>query len=211
MGGEHRARAGDLERGVEVEAGAVVGDGQLADPFEPEEAGVALVGVKDLGLLGAGDARVRAEGADAADAEQELLEEAVLGGPAVQPVGDLTKRTRVVLDVGVEQEQRHPPDLGDEDAGGQLVLTRDRDPHLGGTAVRLTQQRDRKAVGVEHRVGLLLPALAGERLAEVAVAVEQADADQRDAEVAGRLEVVTRKDPEPAGVLRQHRGDAVLR
>ena len=76
---------------------------------------------------------------------------------------------------------------------------------------RLAQQRDRQAVGVEHRVGLLLPALAGERLAEVAVAVEQADADQGDAEVARRLEVVTREDPEPAGVLRQHRGDAVLR
>ena len=80
----------------------------------------------------------------------------------------------------------------------------------GALAVGVAQQRDRQPVGVEHRVGLLLPALAGERLLEVAVPVEQADADDRDAEVAGRLEVVAGQDAEAAGVLRQHGGDAEL-
>jgi hypothetical protein len=65
-------------------------------------------------------------------------------------------------------------------------------------------------VRVEDRVALLLPALPGKRLDEVAAAVEQADADERDAEVAGRLEVVAGQDPEATGVLRQHRGDAEL-
>ncbi len=55
---------------------------------------------------------------------------------------------------------------------------------------------------------LLLPALAGEALAEVAVPVEQADADERDAQVAGGLEVVTGQDAEAAAVLRQGGGDA---
>ena len=50
VGGEDGAGAGHLERGVEVEARAVLGDGELADPLEAEEAGVALVGVEDLGL-----------------------------------------------------------------------------------------------------------------------------------------------------------------
>ena len=68
----------------------------------------------------------------------------------------------------------------------------------------------RQLVGVEDGVALLLPAVAVERLLEVAVAVEQADADERDAEVGGRLEVVAGEDAEPAGVLRQHRGDAEL-
>ena len=167
--GEDRAGAGDLERGVEVEARAAFGHGELADPLEPEEAGVALVGVEDLGLLGAGDPRVGAQRADATDAEQQLLEQAVLDGAAVQPVGDLTERSGVVLDVGVEQQQRHPPDLRDEDARGELVLARDGDPDLRRGAVLLTQQGDRQPVGVEDRVALLLPALAGELLAEVAV------------------------------------------
>ncbi len=57
---------------------------------------------------------------------------------------------------------------------------------------------------------LELPAVAGERLAEVARAIEQSDADDRDAEVAGRLQVIAGEDAEPAGVLRQHLGDAEL-
>ena len=57
---------------------------------------------------------------------------------------------------------------------------------------------------------LLLPAVAGEGLAEVAVPVEQPDADQRYAEVAGGLEMVAGEDAEAAGVLRQGGGDAEL-
>ena len=77
-------------------------------------------------------------------------------------------------------------------------------------AVLLAEQRDGQLVGVEDGVLLELPALAGERLLEVAGVVEQADADQRDAEVAGGLEVVAGQDAEAAGVLREHRGDAEL-
>ena len=122
MRGEHRAGAGDLEGGVEVEARAAVGHGELADALEPEEAGVALVGVEDLGHVGPGDPRVRAQRADAADAEQQLLEQAVLGRAAVQPVGDVAERDRVVLDVGVEQQQRHPSDLRHPDARRELAV-----------------------------------------------------------------------------------------
>ena len=85
----------------------------------------------------------------------------------------------------------------------------DRD--LDRRAVDLAQQRERELVGVDDRVPLLLPALAGQRLTEVPVAVEQAHADDRHAEVARGLQVVAGQDPEPAGVLRQHRGDAELR
>ena len=63
--------------------------------------------------------RVGAQRADAADAEQQLLAEAVLRGAAVQAVGDLAVVVGVALDVGVEQQQRHPADLGDPDAGDQ--------------------------------------------------------------------------------------------
>lgn len=65
-------------------------------------------------------------------------------------------------------------------------------------------------MGVEHGVVLLLPAVAGQALAEVAVAVEQADPDERHAEVAGGLEVVSGEDAEAAGVLGQGGGDPEL-
>ena len=61
-----------------VEVEALVG-GELADALEAEEAGVALVGVEHLGRRVAGDPAVRADRADAADAEQQLLEQPVLG------------------------------------------------------------------------------------------------------------------------------------
>ena len=65
-------------------------------------------------------------------------------------------------------------------------------------------------VGVETGVALLLPAVGVELLAEVALLVEEAHAHQRDAEAAGRLEVVAGQDPEAAGVLGQRLGDAEL-
>ncbi len=206
--GEHRAGAGDLEGRLEGQAGVL---GELADPLEAEEAGVALVGVEDLGGGGAGEPGERTDRAHAADAEQHLLAQAVLGVAAVQAVGDGADDLAVLLHVGVEQQQRDAADLGDPDAGGQRLLRGQADLDLRDRAVLLAQQRQREAVGVEDRVGLLLPAVAGQRLAEVAVPVEQADADDRDAEVARGLEVVAGQDAETAGVLRQHRGDAELR
>ena len=89
MRGEHRSCPGDLDCRVEVQGGSVLGDRELTDPLETQEARVALVGVEDLRLDRTGDPREGADGTDAADTEQQLLEETVLGGAAVEPVGDL--------------------------------------------------------------------------------------------------------------------------
>jgi len=135
----------------------------------------------------------------------------VLAVAAVQPVGHVPVVLGVALDVGVEHQQRDPADARDPDPRQQLGAVGERDADHRAGAVLLAQQRDRQAVGVEDGVGLLLPALARERLLEVAVPVEQADADDRDAEVAGGLEVVAGEDAETTGVLRQRGGDAELR
>lgn len=172
---------------------------------------MALVGVEDLGRGVPGDPAERPHRAHPADAQQHLLEQPVLAAAAVQPVGDVPFAGRVGRHVGVEQQQRHPPDLGSPDLrgepppGGQCQL----DPGRG--AVGLAQQGDGQLLRVEHRVALLLPAVPAERLAEVAVPVEQPDPDQRHPEVAGGLEVVAGQDAQAAGVLRQRGGDAVLR
>ena len=114
-------------------------------------------------------------------------------------------------DVGVEQQQRDPPDLGPPHLRHQLAPARQPDRHLACRPVGLTDQRDRQPVGVQDRVGLLLPSLAGQRLPEVAAAVEQPHADDRHSEVRGRLEVVAGEDAQAARVLRENGGDAELR
>ena len=184
---------------------------ELVDPLDAEEAGVALVGVVDVRRRRAGQPRPQPQRADAADAEQELLLEALLAAAAVEPLGDDPGGVVVAGDVGVEEQQRHPADLGLPHVGPQVTAARQRRGVMThGLAVLVAQQGQRKAVRVEDRVGLLLPPLAVEALLEVAGLVEETDADDRHAEVGGGLEVVAGEDPEAARVLRQRRGDAEL-
>ena len=84
VGGEHRAGAHHLERLGEREA---LGDVRR-DALEPEEPGVALVDVEDVGRGAAAELGEGAHRAGAADAEQELLQQAVLAAAAVEAVGD---------------------------------------------------------------------------------------------------------------------------
>ena len=207
VGGEHGGAAHGLEGLVE---GHAVRPHELADPLDTEEAGVALVGVVDVGHRGAGDLRPQPQRPHAAHAEQHLLLQAQLAAAAVQALGDDAGRLVVLVHVGVEEQQRHPAHLGAPDVGVQLAATGQLDGDAGGRAVLVAQQRQGQPVGVEDGVVLLLPAVAVQALAEVAGLVEQADPDDRDPDVGGRLEVVAGEDAEATGVLRQGGGDAEL-
>ena len=66
------------------------------------------------------------------------------------------------------------------------------------------------SLGVDRLVVLGLAAMLVEPLAEVATAVEQADADERNAELGSGLQVVAGEDAEPAGVDRQRLVDPEL-
>jgi hypothetical protein len=107
-------------------------------------------------------------------------------------------------------QQRNPADLGQPDPGVQGPAAGQGEADPGGTAVGLPELGDGQLVGVEDRVVLLLPAVPGQGLPEVAVPVQQADPDQRHAEVAGRLQMVAGEDAEAAGVLGQRGRDAEL-
>ena len=74
-----------------------------------------------------------------------------------------------------------PPDPRVQHAGGRL----DRDQQR--LAVRPGDALDRQQVGVGVQVEFLLPAVGVERLAEIALGVQEADSDQRNAQVAGAL------------------------
>ncbi|OUD92408.1 hypothetical protein CMMCAS04_09015 [Clavibacter michiganensis subsp. michiganensis] len=203
---EDRARAHHLERLVEVEAVGHEG----GDPLDAEEARVALVGVEDARDGRTRDAGVRGDRAHAADAEQQLLVQAVLAAAAVQPVGDAAEVVVVLGHVGVEEEQRDAADARLPDPRVQGAVGGQLEGDVDGRAVGVAQDLERQSVGVEDGVGLLLPAVGGDPLAEVAGAVEEADAHERDAEVGGALQVVAREDPEAARVLRQRGRDPEL-
>ena len=174
---------------------------QLADPLDALEAGVALVGVEHLGLRPVGEPAPGARGLHAADAQQHLLAEAVVLVAAVEPVGDAALGGRVLLDVAVEQQQRHPADLRPPDVRVQRPALGQRHGDDRGGAVVLAHQLHRQAVRVQRRVVLELPPVGRQALREVAAAVQQPDADQRDAEVGRGLEVVAGQDAQAAGVL----------
>ena len=109
----------------------------------------------------------------------------------------------------VEQVQLDAPDLDAPDLGVH-VPARILDLNRQRRAVGLRLERDGQVVEVVVDEQLLLPAVVVEALAQVALLVEQADADERQAEVAGGLEVVAGQDAQAARVDRQALGQAVL-
>ena len=80
----------------------------------------------------------------------------MVGTTAVQPIGHFSLIASVLLDVGVQHQQRDPahlgyPDLGEEGTAGEWHLDSDR-------AALIVQQRQRQRIRIQQRVALLLPA-----------------------------------------------------
>ena len=200
VGGEDGAGPHRLDR--LGEATAPSSTHERADALEAEEAGVALVGVEDLGV----DAE-RLEGPHAADAEQDLLADAVLGVAAVEAVGDEPRSS-----AGSRRRRRRAGRAGRGPTSARQTCATQRLAGRGRPATRTPVAPASSAMACGSRSGKrsCCQPSAVELLAEVAVAVEEADADERHAEVAGRLEVVAGQHAEAARVLRERLGDAEL-
>ena len=169
---------------------------ELSEPLELEERRVTLVEVEHR--------RREPEPpkhAHAAYAEHELLSQTVLAVAAVQRVGDGARPVGIALDLRVEEVERYLPDPGEPDA--------DPDRHdgavVGGELDDRSHrhERQRQPARAVAREALELAVVLVEPLAEVAAPVVEADADERDAELRGRLEMVACEDPEAAGIDRQ--------
>ena len=116
--------------------------------------------------------------ADAADAEDELLVEPHLAAADVQDVGDRPVGVVVLGHVRVEQQDRHAADLGDPDRDVRGRGRAARRCTVSGSPSRSWTRAERQAGQVVVGVGVLLVAVGVDRLAEVALAVEQPDADR---------------------------------
>ena len=198
--GEHGARAGRVQRVLQRRAARQLGAGQL----QRGEGGVALVEVHHRRV----DAH-RPQRAHAAHAEQQVLGEAQVARAGVQARADPACHRAVLRAVGVEQEERHAPDVEAPDLRDD-VLGADGDGDRDRLAPVAGDEGHRLALGIGRHPRLVLPAGGVDALAEVALAVEQADGDQRQRPVGGLLEDVAGQRPEAAGVDRQRGVDAVL-
>ena len=212
--GGHRGVRGEHGAGPDCgqrlrEGQAVLGD-QRVDPLQPEESGVPLVHVEHLGQRMPGCLGEGVDRPDTADAEQDLLLDPVVLVTAVQPVGGAAQEVVVGLVVRVQQQQRDPTDLGHPDAGGQQSATGHRHTDRELFTVGAQHPIDGQTLRVVGRIVLLLPAVRGQRLPEVAEPVQQADADDRHPEIGRGLEVIAGQDAEAARVVRQRLGDAEL-
>ena len=120
---------------------------------------MSFVGVEDLWLSVAGERAERPDGADSTYAQEQFLAQPVIATAAVEPVGDLAQRGLVFFHVGVEQQQRHPADLGHPDLRGQQLALGQGDADPDGRPVGGAEQGERQPVRVAGRVTLGLPAL----------------------------------------------------
>ena len=206
VSGEQRTGAHRFDCGAQVQA--LFAAHEFAQALYRHEAGVAFVAVVDLWGGCAGDAAKRTQGLYPAHAKQQFLLHAVVLGAAVKPVGHQACRFVVLCHVGIHHQQWHATHLRHPNLGIEGATIRQRDVDQRGSTVGLAQQRQRHVVGVDDGVGLALPTVAGQGLAEVSGLVQQPHADDGNAQVRGRFQVVARQDPQPARILGQHRGHA---
>ncbi|CKR53039.1 Uncharacterised protein [Mycobacterium tuberculosis] len=203
MSGEHRAGPHHSQCGVEIQTR--IGD-QFTDAFDAEESGVALVHVEDLRRGELFDGGVRTNRPHPADAGQDLLFDAMFLVATVEAVGDVAQVVLVLRDIRIQQEQRNPTHLRYPDPGAQhgVVSQGDLDQHW--IPVGVGEQTQRQPLRVQRWVGLVLPAVRGKRLPEVAGAVVQPHRDQRHAQIGRGFQMVAGENPKTARVIRQHLG-----
>ena len=201
VGREEVAGTRHAERGLEVDTGLLH---EEARPLEHGERGMPFVQVTDLGI----DPEA-AQQAPAADAEHDLLLESQPAVAAVELARDAAVGGGIHRIVAVEQQQAHAahahlPGAEPETAPARAEI----DPHP--LTALVAKRHHRKLCGVVVGVELLLSAVGVEHLPEVALRVEQAHADHRDAEIARALELVPGHVAETAGVDRQRFGEPEL-
>src|SRR5262249_33435954 len=145
---------------------------------------------------------VEAEGANgthAADAQHNLLRDAHLVVAAIESCGEGAVSSGVGDHVGIHKVERDTPDLDAPDLGKDLAARQlHADHHL--VARRIGSGRGGHLSKVELVVDRLLLAVALEALAEIALRIKEADADEGQSQVAGLLAVVAGENAEAAGI-----------
>ena len=151
----------------------------------------------------------RSERPDPADPEERVLRQADLAVADVQARGDPPVHPIVVGPLRVQEEER---DAADVDAPNLQAnpAPPQVDHHREGLAVGAGDERGGEPVRVGFDPVLVLPARGVHALVEVALPVQDADADHGQAPVRRLLQDVAREDAETPGVGRERAMDPVL-
>ena len=162
--------------------------------FQHCECAVAFIEVEDAGINAQ-----RFQSAQSAYAEQQLLADSNAKVPTVQAGGKLAIFRSIALDIGVEQQQIatadfNAPHLSLDAAAASFNLDHHR------TAIFADRDLHRQLVDIGLEIFLALPSVEIEALAEVALAIKQADTDQRNVEIGGAFDVISSQHPEAAGI-----------
>jgi len=201
MRGEDVARLGDIQGFLK---GQVVLLHHLHDALQGEEGGVALVHMADQRPQAH-----RIQGAQPADAHQDFLADAGAAVAAVQPVGQVAVFLDVLRHVGIEQEELdaahlHLPDLGTHLAVGHGHADLER------LAVLAQDAAHGQVAEIVDRVGFLLEAVRAQVLLEIALLVEETNADQGHVQIAGTLEMIPAQDAQATRIVADALGQAEL-
>ena len=165
------------------------------NPLEPEECGVSFVHVKDFRL----DPE-SVKGVDAANPEHDFLAHSHFEVAAVKLGGDATIFRIVLGDVGVEQIKFHPPDVKFPKARVNVAVENAHRYEQG--AIVAPNFADGQVMKTLIQTDGVLDAVLVDFLPEISVAVEEADGDEIEVEVAGGFAMVTGENAETAGIVR---------
>ena len=131
----------------------------------------------------------RGQQSPTADPEHHFLFQAQFRAAAIQLAGDAAMHGEVGRVIRVEQVERQPAHLDPPGAQPDRV-TGQRDLQPQPLAVRLAHWRDRQLSGIVIWIEGLLRSVPIDHLAEIAMLVEQTDADDGHAEIAGGFELI---------------------
>ena len=189
------------ERGLELDTVRHVLGGEL----ERGECGMTLVEVEDPRVDSEHPQRP-----DGADPEERVLPEPRVRIALVEARGDPAVEWIVLVQLRVEQVERHTADRDAPDVERDAATVERKRPTEGNALV--VEHLHRREV-LRDRLCPVLVLVAGavEALLEVALAIEEPDPDERDREVARLLEDVAGKRAQPTRVDRQRRVDPELR
>src|SRR5580692_2515542 len=165
-----------------------------ADRFQHRKSAVPFVQVQDARHDAHGF-----KGAEASDAEHQLLPDSSPRVSAVETRGQLAVVGSIALYIRIEEEKIaasnfHAPDFGMNRTAASFDLHHNRPPVLADGSFQ------RQLTNVRLKIFFLLPTLAIEALAKISLPVKQADANQRNGKIGCALDMISGQDPESAGI-----------
>ena len=200
MGGEHRGRRHGLQRAVKIETQAHV----LAQALQHHERGVTFVDVPHGGRK-----PQRPQRAHPAHAQHDFLRDAGFKATAVKLVRDAAVVVGIGVQIGVEQQQGdfsqptypHP---------NRRIPAQQVHVQAKRRAARVLRFAEGQIPAIDRQIAELLMALGIDLLPQIAGAIKKPHRHEWQAQIAGRLAVVTGQHAQAAGVERQTFVQAVL-